>query len=323
MYNDQQKQQFLNQIEKDNSYKRYAMIFKKTEPIEESFGKDIADMSLNEIENLLDRVSGKSMQTIVSTKSMISSYVDWCIRNGKSVSSENNVNKLEATSVNVQQKYRSAYVSGDKEFLEILDTSFPEVGFDFLEVPNAVQKSVCWLFYLGLEKDEAKNLKKSDVDYENRIIHSPLYDGIVYSVDERLLKYIRICVEADSYQTRIIGGRIKNSKLCDTDYVYRPMIGRNVDVSYDKPVQNNYLWRRVNLLNKAYLDTTGIYKKLTITSLADSKRFYDYYMAEDKESYLDALRVDNSLRGMKDSFALYKAKYVFKNDYESWKNAFY
>ena len=93
MFNAKQKEQFLNTIDKENTYNAYVVVFNKCENIESALEKDIADMTLTEIRNLLDIGSGKSAQSSSNFRSMLSTYVDWCIRNGKSVMTENNDRK--------------------------------------------------------------------------------------------------------------------------------------------------------------------------------------------------------------------------------------
>lgn len=322
MYNAKQKEQFLNSVAKENSYRSYVTTFSKSERFEESFGKDVANMSLDEILILLDMISGKSAQSIANCRSLLSNYVDWCIRNGKSELSENNISKISYKSVDKKQSYRSSYIKSDEELMEMLNSAFPKNVFDFNEDLWSIRQSIVLLIYMGFEKEEIMYLKKQHVDYENGIIQSPIYPDIVYSADPDLLQLLKYCSDMEEIEYDV-SGKKRVDRLCVNDYIYRAKVGKSRPIEYDGTVASTYIWKRVDELNEAYYSETGNYKKVTPSSLMDSKKFYEYYLTDDKEGFLDNLKVDLSIRTKKNDRQLYISILNFKRDFEMWEKTFY
>ena len=89
MYNAEVKKSFLNTIVNENSYKTYVTIFNKIEEMESTFGKDVCEMSVDEIMTVLDLNTGTRFTNGIQMISMLKSYVDWCIQNGKIVGENN------------------------------------------------------------------------------------------------------------------------------------------------------------------------------------------------------------------------------------------
>ena len=85
MYNAEVKKSFLNTIVNENSYKTCMTIFNKIEEMESTFGKDICEMSVDEIMTVLDLNTGTRFTNGIQMISILKSYVDWCIQNGKIV----------------------------------------------------------------------------------------------------------------------------------------------------------------------------------------------------------------------------------------------
>lgn len=322
MYNPEQKEQFLGTITNDNSHKVFISMFNKAAEIETAFGKDVADMSLSEITLLLDVVSGKGRQSIVSNKSLLSSYVDWCINNGKSISSENNFNKASVENVDKTSSYRVSYLASEEELTEMLNVAFPLVGYEANYDLNTIRRAAILLLFLGMDDHEVANLKKSDVDYENGIIHSPLYSDVFYQPTKELLGYLSRVAETDVIEY-VLATRIKPEKLCLNNYMFRAKVGKFRPINYDGVVSETYVWKRVDELNKLYVENSGKYKKVSIATLSASRRFIDYYNAEDKEAYLDAFRTDLEMKTEKNKRQIYMTILNFKKDYETWEKAFH
>lgn len=322
MFNAKQKDQFLHMIDKENTYNAYVVIFNKCENIEAAFGKDIADMTLTEIRNLLDICSGKSAQSASNFRSMLSTYVDWCIRNGKSVMTENNVSKISSTSIEKQRSYKSAYVGSDKEMFEVIRGAFPDSEMIATQGITSIRRSIILLFYIGMESKEIILLKKDDIDYENGIIHSPVYDNVIYKAGEELLYYLRVCSDLDEIEYSV-GQRKKPEALYMNEYVYRSRVGKGRPSDYSGTVSNSFIWKRCEELNIGYAEATGIYKKLTPSTIAESKRFIDYRAASNKEEFLNNYKVELSIKTTKNARQLYMSILTFKKDYQAWEKAFH
>lgn len=322
MFNEKQKQQFLNTVESENTYKSYVSVFNKSEPFEESMNKDVADMTLQNILLLLDVAAGKSAQSIANYRSLLVNYVDWCIREGKSIFGENNISKISYTAVDKQQSFKPCYIGSEKELEDMIATAFPH-DYDYNQEVYEDRESIIWLTYLGFERDEIRFLKKDDIDYENGMIRSPLYNSIVYKVNKHLLEMLKRISETTEIEFSVEGRNPRKEKLCINDYVYRPKVGKYRPIDYDGGVGEGYVWKRCAQLNKAYEETTGIYKNLSIKTLARSKEFIDYFDSGESEEFIDALKVDMQLReSQKNERQIYMAVLNFKRDYAVWKKVF-
>lgn len=319
MYNTKQKEQFLSSLGNENTHNAYLVIFKKSEAIEKSYGKDIADMTLTEVLSLLDVISGKGAQTASSCRSMLSTYTDWCIRNGKSVMSENNVSKISYEAIDKKRSYKTCYVGSEKEFRDIIDIAFPKSDPRGIV---AIRRSIVILYYLGMNMEEIKCLRKNNIDFEGKMIYSPVYDSIAYSADDELLGYLKTCLEIDEIEYEN-DQKKKAEKICINDYVYRAKVGRYRPIDYDGTVATSFVWKRCDELNERYFESTGIYKKFTPKSLADSRLFIDYRESKDKEDFLNNYKIGLSLRSEKTDRLLYIATLNFKKNYEAWEKAFY
>ena len=322
MFNAKQKEQFLNTIDKENTYNAYVVVFNKCENIESALEKDIADMTLTEIRNLLDIGSGKSAQSSSNFRSMLSTYVDWCIRNGKSIMTENNVSKISYTSIDKQRSYKSSYVGSDKEMFEVIQGAFPDSDMISTQGITSIRRSIILLFYIGMESKEIMLLKKDDIDYENGIIHSPLYENVIYKADENLLYYLRVCSDLEEIEYSA-DQRKKPEALCKNEYVYRSRVGKGRPFDYSGTVTNSFIWKRCEELNTGYEEATGIYKKLTPSTISESKRFIDYRAASNKEEFLSNYRVELSIKTTKNERQLYMSILNFKKDYQAWEKAFH
>ena len=322
MFNDRQKQQFLTTIDSENSHKSYVTAFNKSESFETSLNKDVADMTLQEIILLLDMTAGKSAQSIANYRSLLANYVDWYIREGKSVFSENNISKISYTVVDKQQSFRPSYVGSEEELKEMIEVAFPH-DYSYNQEIFEDRETIIWLIWLGFERDEIRFLKKNDIDYENGIIKSPLHKDIIYKVEPRILEMLKRISETTEIEFAVEGRNPRVEKLCINDYVYRPKVGKFRPIDYDGTVGEGYAWKRCAQLNTAYEEATGIYKNLTIKTLPKSKWFIDYYNAGETEDFIEAYKTDLRLREPnKNERQIYMAGLNFKRDYEVWKKVF-
>ena len=173
MYNDKMKKDFLNTLANENSYKAYIRIFQGIEDLESTFNKDICEMNTDEILTVLDLKTGAKAGNLIQTMSLLKSYVDWCLQNGKIVG-ENNFEKIDFSEVNQSRSLLVQYLKDEEEF-ERMCSEVYKITSDYNDGVEKPNELLVRLMFLELEPEEIMNLKKTDVDYENMIIHSPLY----------------------------------------------------------------------------------------------------------------------------------------------------
>ena len=322
MYNAEQKEQFLNTIVKDNSYRSYESAFNKSERYENLMEKDVADMTLQEVILLLDSIAGKSAQSIANCRSLLSNYVDWCIRNGKSIFTENNFSKFSYTLIDKQQTFRTDYVGSEEELREMIKIAFPK-NYDYNQEIYEMREAILWLTFYGLDCDEIRSLKKTDIDAENLIVKSPLYENIIYKFDKDFIDMLERICEIKEIEYAVNGRSPRTEKLCDNEYVFRPKIGRYRNPNYSGTITKLYVWKRFSQLNEFYENETGIYKKLSVITVRRSKFFIDYFNCGESDQFIDSLKTDIIMRSpSKNERQIYVAILNFKRDYQAWKKAF-
>lgn len=273
MYNSEQKQTFLNTITNDNSYRSFQRVFKAVQDMEEKFGKDICEMNVDELLTVLDFKTGVRITNTEQTMSLLRSYVDWCIQNGKTTS-ENNFDKISSSEVDKTRTCRARYVKSPVEFEEMIKIAFG-MNVDYnesAEIPNELMVRLC---YVGLENEEIVLLEKTNVDYEAKTIKSPLYD-CVYHVSDRILKLCKFCAEQEEVLLMAKFG-MRKERVCSNKYLFRNRLGTLRGKSEDSPLNKLVIPRKVKAFSDAYVESTGNYKAISCDKLRESKMLYNIY----------------------------------------------
>lgn len=323
MYNAEQKTEFLNTIVNDNSYKAHARIFNSIEDIENRYGKDVCQMSLDEIITLVTLSTGGSKSTEQSI-SLLRGYVNWCIKNGKIVG-ENNFDKLTFREIDKRQTYKIDYVKSPDEFERMVALVFADYhGYN--ETIDSQKELAVRLCYMGMECEEIVRIKKDDVDYEHKKINSPIYPNIVYeNVSDRILELCKYCSEQETATMNVYGGLTREEPLCDNDYVFRKRIGTlRGSEGVNDPMKKVVVIRRVKEFSDTYSDLSGTYKRITAEKLRLSYQYYKCHMMADKQDYREEFNRDE--RNRNDGISnqtLYNHWRKFITSQNSWENAFY
>ncbi len=322
MYNSKQKAEFLDTILNDNSYKSFSRVFRTIEPMEESFGKDICEMSVEEILVILDLKTGTRITGTENTMSLLRSYIDWCIQNGKT-SSENNLDKIDATEIDKSRLFRSKYIKSSEELEKMITVVFNKT-YDYngdVEEPKELCVRLC---YEGLADEEIVLLKKTDVDYENGIIKSPIYENIIYKVSNRIIELCKKCSEQESVSYLAKSG-MRLERLCNNDYIIRQRIGSLRGNPEDKPINKTMVIRRIKEFSDKYVEETDIYKSLTAGKLRESGMYSRIHNAADRDGFIEgSVRCDIITKnpGLSARQVSEKIRQI-KKSFEIWEEVFY
>lgn len=322
MYNSEQKQNFLNTITNDNSYRSFQRVFKAVQDMEEKFGKDICEMNVDELLTVLDFKTGVRITNTEQTMSLLRSYVDWCIQNGKTTS-ENNFDKISSSEVDKTRTCRAKYVKSPVEFEEMIKVVFG-MNVDYnetTEMPNELMVRLC---YAGLENEEIVLLEKTNVDYEAKTIKSPLYD-CVYHVSDRILTLCRFCAEQEEILLLAKFG-MRKEKMCNNKYLLRNRVGALRGKSEDSPLNKVVVARKVKAFNDAYVEGTGNYKSMSGDKLRESKMLYDIYESgETFDKYFNRVILpDIKMRSPEyTDRKIQERRRILKGMYDLYKETFY
>ena len=81
MYNEERKKTYLSQTGDKIALRQFPNI----EPFEESMGKDLCEMSKEELQRIADKTLGVLPTTLLDTMRSVASYRNWCMENGYKV----------------------------------------------------------------------------------------------------------------------------------------------------------------------------------------------------------------------------------------------
>ena len=322
MYNGEVKYAFLGTIENDNSYKVYKSLFVKSEEIERRFGKDIYEMSVDELLVLLDYCSGMKRSSKYVSYSGYRLYIDWCIKNGKT-KSENNLEKISVDNIDTTFKFRSNFIKDPEEFESICEDTFPFVDGEV--TASNLQMEICFrlAYYHEMSSEEISTLEKDDIDYESGILTR--HGGEKIKLDEKLLNAI---IDFNSRTTITLINK-KNEEIArtytldDNNYIIRTrMTNRNSEKS---PLSVNSINRIFIKISEKYneSDARSGYKNITPANVNLSHAFYELYSSGEKITEDSKLvpKLENNSAAAK--FKVYRSLKTQTEAYESWIKAFY
>lgn len=261
LFNEELKTQFLN-IVNEKTRSSYRRIFTITSKHETELNKDIHQFSLIEIEKVLWSFQSRTKNTVESYGRIISSYLNWCVKQG-------------IISKNVMQEMRpddfKKFIHDDSEYISEKHLRRIE------DMCNNYQDSVIIrLLFIGIggkSLSEIRNLKATDVDFENKrikVIESltvdekgfPMkYTERFVDVDERTLHMIRGAINEKIYHKR--NGELAVTDynnirpfndLVKNDYVVRASITKTE--YHDAPVDKFVIYRRLAMIK----DVLGLEK---------------------------------------------------------------
>lgn len=325
MYNAEMKNAFLGTIANDNSYKAYVRIFNAVEDMETGFNKDVCEMNVDEIFTVLDLKTGTRSNNIIHVMSLLRTYIDWCIQNGKVVG-ENNLDKIDFKDIDQSRTIKLRYLKDEAEFEEMCSVVYKRDAF-YNETSEMQKELIVRLCFLGLDNEEIVTLKKTDVDVENGILKSPLYPDIEYKVDRKIIDLCVYCIEQEEfmYSAPSKGTEMRYERLCNNDYVIRPRIGTLRGKDEDSPMNVTNIPRRTNTFFKDYYEATEIYKELSPNRLRESGMLIQIHKSDNPEYFIDtAVKTEILLKNPKISQAKLKERIRnIKHLYSVWSNAFY
>lgn len=321
MYNAEVKKSFLNTIVNENSYKTYVTVFNKIEEMESTFGKDICEMSVDEIMVVLDLNTGTRFTNGIQMISILKNYVDWCIQNGKIVG-ENNFEKIDYKEIDQSMSMKTSYLKDEQEFEDICAVIFKKDAYycEGVQIPRELALRLC--FYAEMDTKEIVLIKKEQVDFENKVILSPVYLGIKYPVDDKILKLCRFCIDMKVVENQ----RGFDEPVCDNKYLFR---SRRCSLRYgkteDTPMNSMFITRLITQLSRDYYESTDMYKEITQKKLADSHKFIRIHNSGNPEMYIKTVIKDEIIARKPDINKKSLNNQIFKLEklYKSWVKALF
>jgi integrase len=259
LFNPEAKIPFLEK-QTEGTRPSYERIFRITQKTESILGKDINLFSKNELEAVLYGFESKNRNTIESYGRIISSYLNWCVKNG-------------LISKNILEDFKpedfEEYIVNEEIYLT--EKKLRRQEDRCANYQDAVILRLLFVGVGGKQLSEIRNLTRDDIDWERkqlRLVNTLKADAngvpVKYTerylkVDDRTLHLIEEALKQRTYikrngfinQTESNNIR-KHTDLVMNKYVVRPSLTKTDEV--DAPCDKHVIYRRIQVLE----DTLGI-----------------------------------------------------------------
>lgn len=253
--------------------------------------------------------------------SILKSYVDWCIQNGKIVG-ENNFEKIDYKEIDQSMSMKTSYLKDEQEFEDICAAIFKRDAFyiEGVQIPRELILRLC--FYAEMDTKEIVLIEKEQVDFENKVILSPVRPGVKYCVDDKILKLCRFCIDMTAVESQ----KGFDEPVCNNKYLFR---SRKCSLRYgkteDTPMNPMFITRSITQISRDYYESTDIYKEITQKKLADSHRFIRIHNSSNPEMYIKTVIRDEILTQKPDINKKNLNNQIFKLEklYKSWVKALF
>ena len=203
MYNESQKQEFLDTMNKEAA-KPYISLFQKSELYERAAGHDVCEFIYNELLGLFESCQYTRISTFKTTKSILSDYMKFCCAN-KYCNSNCLVEleRLQFADLTGYAKLRNEFYFNLDDMLDSIEYVFSNSKIDVTYYrPVQVYYGLIWI---GLEKEQIFTLTPEDVS-DSMVGISNVYLDIPDRLDDLIQMYI-----ADEYFITV-DGRYKKNK---------------------------------------------------------------------------------------------------------------
>lgn len=247
-YNNEIKQRFIDTFENPSSKKIASQplrIAKSTELIK---GKDLFEMTLDEIEDVLRSMSSSTLNAVYNNVNQIEAYIDWAIENGYRKSNINiisTINKIEWAKPLVARYKRHAFKR--EEILEMTE-----------DLVNYSDQAVLMLLFEGAGgggHSELLNLKRSDITGEEDYYMLNLKDRdgserVIHASNE----LVKILILTDSQLDYIN----KNGEVANEKYRYSPLedsefiFKKAIKGEQGKHLTHSHIIRKFNLYKEVF-----------------------------------------------------------------------
>lgn len=161
MYNEERKVKFLSETKKSPAFGK--SIFRATEPIEQQYGVDLVMLPTEALQSVVNERLGIRTRSVGTAIVFLRSYFTWCKENGYEVGSG-----IDGLEIETGEKIRATMVSSPKHLELLLDKVFTPVQE---ETMDCIYRCFLWLAFSGLEDVEAMDVKTSEIDFEQMLIH--------------------------------------------------------------------------------------------------------------------------------------------------------
>lgn len=263
MYNEEQKKKFIREYTKSLSTAKVATtIFDAVELYEHRYGKDVCQMSTEEVQGVINEVLGVRIKSHAMSMTILREYAKWCITMRIDGACDA---ILKVQSVGLE-KMRRYMVSGPLHLQMCLDSIFDK---EIEETIDIIYRSYFWMAYGGIKEEDIPKIKKENIDLHNMSVS---YGGIVAPIYREAIPSITAALNLVSFNYK----HPNYSKIIRRDRASGTSIIRGIKAESDVMTLRAAISRKVAKAVKS--GTAGV--QLSYHRVALSGLFYRTYESE-------------------------------------------
>ena len=313
MYNDEQKNRFINECVANNKTKDiYISLFNRIEKYEVSADKDLCFMNAEEISKWISNIVGSSA-TRRTVLSYLKKYIKWCIENVDGA-----IDSSSGIVIDRSETIKQKTVVNPTHMKRYLDSVFDP---DDRKTNDSVYKCYLWMAYSGCPEDKIFEARKSNVDYSKMVFR---FSEKEYPIYVESLQCIKNCTDLDyfvylhpNYSNDIIRQRVEGDNILrgvrsgQNVKAFRVAITKKISKAIESGVTD------IKLSHKRALMSGIFYRVYQTEQFGDYPSFKDEAdkFMDGREYKLDTCR--NTRNNLRDRIAR-----DFKKDYEDWKTSY-
>lgn len=309
MYNREIKERFLSEYASGGKERTGCRaMFETFDEYERSLGKDLAEMSVDEMLHVLKFMIIGTYKTAADIQSRIKAYVRWCVQNCPQLQSNRMLLEVNIDDIDASSYFKKTIFKNEDDLIFELESvrRFDE-GY--------TEGVVLLLAWIGIEQKDVLSIKKNDVDLHNRTIILNKHNSVI-KFSNRIADVLRI-YERTKEGSRPAGGSSRPVFRDDSFDIYirkycpRGRLG-------ETPLTASVLRNSVGVINQLYI-SQGKESRLWNGNVIASGALYrvreleksgvDVFAFKNRELVIEAFGV---------STKLYEIHWMYKN----YKRAF-
>ena len=307
MYQQERKQRFIDRYTVRETRDTITAMFNTIAPYEEQFGRDVSEMSDEELQETIDKAMAVRAVSRYSKLRYLQKYIQWCAASGY----ENVTDAYKRVRSDGIDKMRRQFVVNPTQLQLTLDRVYDPVDDDTIDV---ICRCYLWLGFMCFPEKRIAELTAEHLKFD---AHKLVFDGISYQIYQESAPVFHKAAELTEFtyrhttpdyeikRTRFLGsGLLRGIKGDFEPLTMRTKVARRVKDAVKKSKQ------QIQEVSYKRLDISGMFYAIYIRECAGEpvfprQEFYERFAA----------------RGIRQSSAFNMAN-IYVQDYERWKVAF-
>lgn len=186
MYNEERKMRFVEETRSSTDFGR--SVFRTTEQYEKEAGKDLCELSTEELQNITNSNFGLRTRSMDSTIAFMRSYVAWCKEQGYQT-----CDGIYGVQTQLDEKIKRYMVASPKHFQTILDKAFPPVESGTVD---CIYRCHLWMAFSGLEMADALEVMVDEINFDSMLIE---HGGKSFELYREAIPAFRMACEATEF----------------------------------------------------------------------------------------------------------------------------